>query len=104
MMNLMENLPADLESEAFDVLVDAPHVRIERIVSRGHCSAPGDWYDQDRDEWVMVVKGRAVLAFEGEAPRRMEAGDHVLVPAHARHRVEWTDPDRETIWLAVHYG
>ena len=80
-------------------------MRIERIVSTGQASPPGFWYDQDWAEWVLVLSGAAGLEFEGEAaPRRLGPGDCVLIPAHARHRVAWTDAHQPTVWLAVHYG
>jgi cupin 2 domain-containing protein len=80
-------------------------VRLERIVSTGQATPPGQWYDRETNEWVAVLHGRAGLRFEGEdAIVVMGAGDHVLIPAHRRHRVEWTDPDEPTIWLALHYG
>ena len=86
-------------------LLSQEGLRIERIVSRGHCSPPGFWYDQDLHEWVMVLEGRARLLFGGsEVPVQLEPGDHINIPAHTPHRVEWTDPDSETVWLAVFYG
>jgi cupin 2 domain-containing protein len=101
--NLLTDLPPASESETIEELLAAPGVRIERIVSHGHASPDGFWYDQDRAEWVMVLRGSAGLMFEGEsAPRTLKAGDHVHIPAHARHRVVWTAPDEPTIWLAVH--
>jgi cupin 2 domain-containing protein len=79
-------------------------VRIERIVSVGHASPEGFWYDQNEDEWVVVLKGAARLMFEGERqPVEMRAGDFISIPAHKRHRVEWTTPNEPTLWLAVHY-
>ena len=102
--SLFAKIPAQLAEEVFKALVRTPAFTLERIVSRGHCSASGQWYDQERDEWVLVVKGRARLLFEHRAEEvMMEAGDYLLIPAHCRHRVEWTDPDQETIWLALHY-
>ena len=84
--------------------VRSPDVRIERIVSQGHCSADGFWYDQDENEWVMVVQGHATLEYEETGHVvEMKAGDWVDIPAHCRHRVAWTDPDQPTIWLAVFY-
>ena len=35
--------------------------------------------------------------------RDLYPGDHLLLRAHVRHRVEWTDDSGPTIWLAVHY-
>ena len=103
--NLFAGIPPKGVGEELTELVRAPAVRIERIVSHGAASPPGFWYDQDRAEWVLVLQGAAILRFEEDAePIRLGTGDHVLIPAHARHRVEWSDPDRPTIWLAVHYG
>jgi cupin 2 domain-containing protein len=86
------------------VLLGTPARRIERIVSTGQASPPGFWYDQDRDEWVVVLSGAAGLLVEGEnAPRAFRPGDHVHLPAHCRHRVEWTDGAGPTVWLAVHF-
>jgi cupin 2 domain-containing protein len=80
-------------------------VRVERITSRGHATPPGEWYDQPQDEWVALLAGAARLLVEGEpAARELRPGDWVLLPARLRHRVEWTDPDRDTVWLAVHAG
>lgn len=91
--------------EQLTELLRAPGMRIERIVSHGHASPPGSWYYQDSAEWVLLLRGAAILVFEDDAsPIRLEPGDHLLIPAHARHRVEWSDPDRPTVWLAVHYG
>jgi cupin 2 domain-containing protein len=101
--NLFASLPAHLPDELVETLLDSAGVRIERIVSHGHASPEGFWYDQDRDEWVVVLRGRAILRFEGEAALELGPGDHVIIPAHRRHRVEWTTPDEPTIWLAMHY-
>lgn len=102
--NLFANVPPALAEEQISELLAAPNVRIERIVSRGQASPPGFWYDQDRAEWVLLLAGSAGVQFEGEAePRALKPGDHLDIPAHARHRVAWTDADGPTIWLAVHY-
>ena len=102
--NLLADVPAVLPEELFEILLEAGNVRIERIVSRGHCSSPGFWYDQPQSEWVLVVSGAARLVIEGGEPLELRAGSYVNIPAHTRHRVEWTDPEQPTIWLAVHYG
>ena len=87
--------------EQTDTLVAAAHARIERIVSRGQATPPGAWYDQREDEWVVVLQGSGVLAFEDGPPVRLEAGDWVLLPARRRHRVESTSTEPPCIWLAV---
>jgi cupin 2 domain-containing protein len=101
--NLFGDLPQQLPDELITTLLDAANVRIERIISHGHASQPGFWYDQDRHEWVMVLRGAARLQFEDEIVE-MKPGDFVNIPAHRRHRVEWTTSDEPTVWLAVHYG
>ncbi|HEX2735965.1 MAG TPA: cupin domain-containing protein [Polyangiaceae bacterium] len=87
--------------ERFDTLVAQKHVRIERIVSSGQSSPPDFWYDQTENEFVLVVSGRARLGFEHAGERELGPGDWVDIPAHVRHRVEWTSPTEPTIWLAV---
>ena len=85
-------------------LAEIPGGKIERIVSTGQASPPGYWYDQDETEWVFLIAGSAGLLIEGEgAARVLGAGDFVEIPAHVRHRVEWTDARKPTIWLAVHF-
>lgn len=93
------------EPEQVRELLSREDIRIERIVSRGHSSPPGFWYDQKEHEWVMVLEGRARLLFAGgEAAIQLGPGDHIDIPAHTKHRVVWTDPDQNTVWLAVFYG
>jgi cupin 2 domain-containing protein len=104
MQNLFHPLPADLNEEVTETLVDAKSVRIERIVSNGQNSPDGFWYDQPDHEWVVVLAGAARLRFEDdETLLELAPGDAVNIPAHRKHRVEWTTPDAPTVWLAVHY-
>ncbi len=103
--NLYENIPDDLSEELFQDIVANNCFRLERIVSRGHASPPGFWYQQEEDEWVVLLSGEAVLLFEHTGRKvRMAAGDSMLIPAGVRHRVEWTDPSRPDIWLALHFS
>ncbi|MFW6379209.1 MAG: cupin domain-containing protein [Guyparkeria sp.] len=101
--NVLKSLPETLREECFDTLLRAEHVTIERIVSHGHTSPASGWYDQPRYEWVVVLKGKGVVAFEHGEDVTLGPGDHLTIPAHTRHRVAWTDPDEDTVWLAVHY-
>jgi len=75
---------------------------VERIVSHGHCSPDGFWYDQGQYECVLVIQGAARIEFEDRV-LELRPGDFINIPAHHRHRVAWTTPDEPTIWLAVHY-
>jgi cupin 2 domain-containing protein len=90
--------------EKVDTLVEEAGVSVERIVSRGHASAPDFWYDSPHAEWVVLLSGAATLEFEGERePHPMKPGDHVLIEGHCRHRVAWTSGTEPTVWLAVYY-
>ena len=102
--NLFADIPAEMPEELVQLLMSEPGVRIERIVSLGHASPEGFWYDQQGGEWVLLLKGAARLRFEGQEPIELGPGMFANIPAHRRHRVEWTDPGEPTIWLAVHYG
>ena len=103
--NLFADIPGDLAQEQVTKLLAAPHVTIERIVSCGQASPAGFWYDQAQSEWVILLAGAARLRFEGEAVEHtLRSGDFFHIPAHIRHRVEWTDDSQPTIWLAVHFS
>jgi cupin 2 domain-containing protein len=104
MPNLFEALSEDRSREDFAEILIRPGVRIERIVSYGQATPVDAPYDQAHDEWVLLLKGGAGLWIEGEGETVLGPGDHVLIPAHRRHRVTWTDVDGPTIWLAVHCG
>lgn len=101
--NFFDPLPDATLAEQFDDFLRVPGCRVERIVSMGQASAPGFWYDQDWDEWVLVLAGQAELRLEPDPqPVRLAVGDHLLIPAGVRHRVESTDPAGPTVWLAIH--
>ncbi len=90
------------EGERFETLVTGAACRIERILSSGHLTPPGEWYDQPGDEWVLLVEGEATLAFDGGMRCTLCGGEWVFLPAHVRHRVEATSSNPGCVWLAVH--
>jgi cupin 2 domain-containing protein len=100
--NLFANLPKDLPEELVNVILESQNLRIERIVSLGQSSPEGFWYDQDEHEWVVVLQGAARLQLEDKTID-LAPGDFINLPAHTKHRVEWTKPDEKTVWLAVFY-
>jgi cupin 2 domain-containing protein len=102
MLNLLADVPTPLPEELVQTILGGPNVRIERIISHGHSSPDGFWYDQEQNEFVLVLKGAARLRFDDEVIE-MIPGSSVDIRAHRRHRVEWTTPDEPTIWLAVFY-
>jgi len=104
MKNVFSALPSNLTEEVFDELLRAENIRIERIVSQGHTSPETGWYDQEDNEWVLVLEGAGTILFaEDEQQVTLRKGDYLHIPAHARHKVIWTDPEELTVWLAVHY-
>lgn len=101
--NLFKSIPDDFNEEIFTVLMESGCVKIERIVSTGQSSPPSGWYDQEENEWVVVLEGEAILAFPEIEDIHLKAGDYINIPAHQKHRVSWTKPDAKTVWLAVFY-
>ena len=98
--NLFADLPSRFDGEDFLTLCENYPAKIERVVSHSHVSPPGFWYDQDEDEWVMVLRGSAALEFQSGEIVELKAGDYLTLPRHLKHRVARTS--EETIWLAVH--
>ena len=97
------NLPSSLPNkELFESIVSNENILIERIISTGQTTPPGEWYDQDKDEWVILLQGEAILAYEDGKQIKLTAGDYLFIPAHQKHRVEYTSIEPPCIWLAVH--
>jgi len=103
MKNLFTPIPNKGKGEVFEQILKAGPVRIERIVSHGHTSPSSGWYDQDEDEWVLVLQGSGKIQFEDGTECLLRAGDHLHISAHQKHRVAWTDPAKATHWLAVFF-
>ena len=101
--NVFARLTPPAAEERFETLLDADVVTLERIVSTGQATPEGEWLDQPRAEWVVLLKGAAGLRFEGEDDvRQVKPGDYLFIPANTRHRVEWTSEAEPTVWLALH--
>lgn len=102
--NLFSEIPDSMNGEIFEILLRNEHFKLERIISSGQASPPGEWFDQEMNEWVILLSGNARLLFEGETDAyMMRPGDYIHIPAHQRHLVEWTDPKQKTVWLALHF-
>jgi cupin 2 domain-containing protein len=101
--NIFSDIPKNLPQEQTQELLRTHQATIERIVSRGHCSAKGFWYDQHWDEWVLLLSGKAGIEFKEQSElTQLGPGDCLLIPAHVQHRVAWTEPHADTLWLVVH--
>jgi cupin 2 domain-containing protein len=102
--NIFSRIPYLTQGEISEALLTTEDFKLERIVSLSQATPLGEWYDQDTNEWVVLLSGSAGLLFDGEEEIFiMKPGDYVHIPAHRRHRVEWTDPEQKTVWLALHY-
>ncbi len=102
--NIFNDIPSNLSKEILDEIILTDKIRIERIISKGQTSPENFWYDQEENEWVIVIKGKAKLKIIDEDELiELNEGDYINIPSHKKHRVEWTDPEIETIWLAVFY-
>lgn len=101
--NIFQNIPTSIPEEIFESIVESDFVKIERIISKGQKSPGNFWFDQEKTEWIIVIKGKARLQFENRNIIELSEGDYINIPAHKKHKVDWTDPDNETIWLAVFY-
>ncbi len=102
--NIFSDLPSSLDQEVFEDILKRENIRIERIISQGHSAPETGWFDQDENEWVIVLSGKASLLFEGKTEIELSPGDYVMIPAHQRHRVLKTDPAQPTIWLAIFFS
>ncbi|MDP2904196.1 MAG: cupin domain-containing protein [Methylovulum sp.] len=102
--NIFSAIPDGLPEELFECLLKQDNILIERIISKGHITPEGQWYDQAWDEWAILIQGQATLCFGGQQNKlvSLAAGDYLLIPAHTKHRVEWTPAGLSTIWLAIH--
>jgi cupin 2 domain-containing protein len=102
--NIFSEIPDLMKGEIFETLLKTDHLDLERIISSGQATHPGQWYEQTTDEWVILLKGCAGLLFEGQKEVMvLHPDDYVHILAHQRHRVEWTDGEQKTVWLALHY-
>lgn len=103
MDNLFDKIPAAIAEEISDSLLSNSGIEIKRILSKGQSSPAIGWYEQVDNEWVVVLQGEAILAFEHEVEKHLQAGDFCFIPAAQKHRVKWTPADQVTVWLAIYF-
>ncbi len=74
--NILKNIPKNLPDELVDILAEGKKFRLERVVSKGHTSPKGFWYDQVENEFILLLKGEAEVLFKDDAkPIRLSEGD-----------------------------
>ena len=103
MSNIFENIPDELKEEFFEDILVSDKLKIERIVSYGHTSPKEGWYKQDKNEWVILLDGEAVISFKYGKDIKLEKGDYLNIPLHVEHKVSWSKPEYKTVWLAIFY-
>lgn len=101
--NIFKDLPLSSPDEIFESIIENENIKIERIISEGHATSEGYWYDQDQNEFVMLLQGKAQISFTEDEPVVLNPGEYIIIPAHKKHRVEWTSKIEKTLWLAVFY-
>jgi len=101
-MNLFDINKIPNNNELIEILAESENFRIERIISSGHFSPEGFWYDQNENEFVALLQGEAIITFE-DGSTKIKAGDTVVIPAHKKHRVDFTCINPPCVWLCVFY-
>ena len=101
MPNIYELSQEVSQLEKSEQIISGKNIQIERIISTGQTTPSGQWYDQELDEWVILLQGEAELSYADDTRIRLKAGDYLLIPAHTKHRVEYTSIEPACIWLAV---
>ena len=101
--NIFTGVPGKLDEEFFEDILNTDDFRVERIVSQAHASPKDFFYDQDENEFVLLLRGSAQISFESGSPIIMKPGDHIVISAHQKHRVDWTDSNEQTFWLTIFY-
>ncbi|MEP0860445.1 MAG: cupin domain-containing protein [Ignavibacterium sp.] len=101
--NFFSNIPDQISQEIIETIFNTDAIRIERIISKGQASPENFWYNQPENEWVIVLEGKAMIKFEDQSIVTLHKGDYLFIPAFKKHRVEWTDPNQLTIWLAIFF-
>ncbi|MCX6231227.1 MAG: cupin domain-containing protein [Bacteroidetes bacterium] len=101
--NIFENIAAASENERIEVILNDENIVIERIISYGNPTPEGYWYNQDKNEWVLLLSGEAKLEFKDKKTINLKAGDYLMINAHQEHRVVYTSKEPNCIWLAFHF-
>ena len=100
-MNVYQCSAGPLSEEQEEILAQGESLRVERIVSTGQVSPPSFWYDQEEDEWLVLLRGEGRVAYPDGKEDRLLPGDTLFLPAHRKHRVSYTSAQPPAVWLCV---
>ena len=101
--SILKDIPKDLKDEFFEDILVSENLQIERIVSYGHTSPKEGWHNQNKNEWVILIDGEAIISFKDSDDIKLKKGDYLNIERNVEHKVSWTKPKSETIWLAIFY-
>ena len=101
--NFFETFEEKPTEEIIEKILENKNLKLERIITNGQITPPGEWYNQENDEWVLLLKGSALILFEDFETKTLNSGDYILIPKFYKHRVQWVDPHNECIWIALHF-
>ena len=120
-MNIYDKIPESITEEIIEIMYQNPHCKVERIISNGQITTENEWYDQDQEEWIILVQGEATILIEKLQEEssdkcnilncnikeescdkvHMVKGDTLLIKSHQKHRVIYTSQNPLCIWLCV---
>lgn len=101
--NIFSLLQVNTTNEYFEDIISEADFRIERIISDGHTTPDDFWYNQDEDEFVLLLKGFAKLMFEDGSIIELNEGDYVIIDKHKKHKVIYTSTETKTFWITCYY-
>lgn len=100
--NIFDEIIVDKNEESFFEIFKNDIIKVEKIVSNGQKSPENFWYEQEKNEYILLLDGFAILEFE-DKEIELKKGDCINICAMQKHRVKFTSQDEPTIWFAVFY-
>lgn len=103
--NLLRSVAPPPGQELKQIIHEGLHWRLELIISSSASSKDGFWYDQEEHEWILILRGSARINLKKpDVLVDLSVGDHLYLHSHRLHRVERTDPEPGTTWLALFWN
>jgi len=99
--NLLDNIPFTSKNEIFNTIISNDNIKIERIISYGQTTPKDYWYNQEEDEFVLILKGDAKIQYDDGSIHILNTNDSLYIQSHQKHKVTYTA--NPTIWLAIFF-